>query len=131
LIVLIEKVYRSVPGVGSISARVLANELGNIADRFPNQKAIYRYTGLTPSEYSSGEYVRKGRISRQGSPRVRHILTEVTWRAIRDDMTLKRKFERIAATRGKRKACVAIARNLIGRIRSCFVKGELYLPECA
>jgi len=26
------------------------------------------YTGLTPGEYSSGEHVRKGHISRQGKP---------------------------------------------------------------
>ncbi len=121
-----ESVYKSVPGVGDVSARVLANELGNIAKHFNNQKAICKYTGLTPSEYSSGEQTRQGRISRQGSPRVRHILTEVTWRAIRDDKVLAEKFNRIAARRGKRKACVAVARNLIGRIRSCFAKGELY-----
>jgi hypothetical protein len=35
-------------------------------------------------------------------------------------------FDRIAATRGKKRAIVAIARRLIGRIRACFRQGTMY-----
>jgi hypothetical protein len=34
--------------------------------------------------------------------------------------------ERSAATRGKKRAIVAIARRLIGRIRACFRQGPMY-----
>jgi transposase len=121
----LESVYRSVPGIGLITSRTLANELGDLS-RFKNEKALYSYTGLTPSEYSSGEKVRRGHISRQGSARVRGLLVEAAWRVIDKDEALKEAFERIAKTSGKKRAIVAIARKLIGRIRACFKTGKTY-----
>jgi transposase len=121
----IEKVYRSVPGIGEVVARTLATELGDMT-RFANERALFSYTGLTPSEYSSGASVRRGHISRQGSSRVRHLLVETAWRAMPRDGVLKEMFDRIAATRGKKRAIVAIARRLTGRIRACFRQGTTY-----
>lgn len=122
----LEKVYRSVPGVGSVSARVLSNELGNLSERFHNERALFSFTGLTPGEHSSGDSVHKGNISRQGSSRIRKYLTEIAWRAIGKDEALGEIFKRIAATRGKKRAIVAIARKIIGRVRSCFRQDCLY-----
>lgn len=121
----LESVYRSVPGIGLITSRTLANELGDLS-RFKNERALSSYTGLTPSEYSSGEKVRRGHISRQGSARVRGLLVEAAWRAIDKDEALKEAFNRIAKTCGKKRAIVAIARKLIGRIRACFRTGTEY-----
>lgn len=116
-----EAIYRSVPGIGIVGARVLSNELGDLGKRFRNQNALFQFVGLAPTEFSSGESVRKGSISRQGSSRVRKILVEASWRAISGDGALKEAFNRIARTRGSKRAIVAIARKLIGRIRACFV----------
>jgi transposase len=121
----LEGVYRSVPGVGEVAARILATELGDLS-RFANERSLFSYTGLTPSEYSSGTSVRRGPISRQGSSRVRHVLIEIAWRAVSRDAALHEIFERIAATRGKKRAIVAIARRLVGRIRACFCQGTRY-----
>lgn len=121
-----EKIYRSVPGVGPISSRVLSNELGDLVKRFPNERSLFSFTGLTPSEHSSGERIHKGHISRQGSSRIRKYLIEISWRAIEKDCALRKIFGRIAETRGKKRAIVAIARKLIGRIRACFQQGCVY-----
>jgi transposase len=121
----IEKVYRSVPGIGEVVARTLATELGDMT-RFANERALFSYTGLTPSEYSSGTAIRRGHISRQGVSRLRHVLVETAWRALPRDPILQAMFDRIAATRGKQRAIVAIARRLIGRIRACFRHGTTY-----
>src|SRR3989475_1260394 len=121
----IDQVYRSVPGIGEVVARTLATELGDMT-RFANERALFSYTGLTPSEHSSGTAVRRGPISRQGSSRVRHLLVETAWRAIPRDKALKEIFDRIAATRGKKRAIVAIARRLTGRIRRWFRQGTTY-----
>jgi|SRR3990167_3259729 len=121
-----EKVYRSVPGIGPVSSRVLSNELGDLSKRFENERALFSFTGLTPSEHSTGSSVHKGHISRQGSSRIRKYLIEVAWRAIEQDVALKDIFERIAQTRGKKRAIIAIARKLIGRIRACFRQGCVY-----
>jgi transposase len=122
----LEKVYRSVPGIGPVSSRVLSNELGDLSKRFVNERSLFSFTGLTPSEHSSGDSIRKGHISRQGSSRLRKYLVEIAWRAIEKDKALTNIFERIAKTRGKKRAIIAIARKLIGRVRACFAQGCTY-----
>lgn len=121
----LEEVYRSIPGIGPIGARTLANELGDLR-QFQNQRQLYSLTGLTPGEWSSGDNRRLGHISRQGAARLRWILTEAAWVAIRRDPALKQDYERISATAGGKRAIVAIARKLIGRVRACFRKAEPY-----
>jgi len=122
----VTEIYESVPGVGLITARVLANELGDLRLRFKNERELFSYTGLTPSEYSSGDSIRKGSISRCGPSRVRWILTEAAWVCIRSDESMKAAYERLKVRRGAKRAIVAIARKLIGRIRSCFIQGCTY-----
>ncbi len=108
----IERIYRSIPGVGEITDRVLATELGDMS-RFKNERSIASYTGLTPTEYSSGEHTCKGSITRQGSSRIRHMLVEVTWGAVTKNPEFKKQFDGIAHRRGKKKAIVAMARRMI------------------
>ena len=120
-----EPTYRSAPGIGPLSARILSNELGDMS-QFNNERQLFSYTGLTPSEHSSGDTIRKGHITRQGNNRVRHILNQAAWRAISIDRELKTFFESLYPRTGKKKAIVAVARKLIGRIRAAFRKGELY-----
>lgn len=121
----LELIYRSVKGIGKTAARVLANELGDMS-QFPSERDLFSYTGLTPSEYSSGEHTRKGHISRQGKPILRSTLVQCAWIAIRYDKGLNEIFERISKRAGSKRAIVAVARKLIGRIRACFRTGELY-----
>jgi transposase len=114
----LEKIYRSAPGIGTISARTLSNELGDMT-RFENERQLFSSTGLTPGEHTSGDHVRKGHISRQGSSRIRGLLTEVAWRAISEDQSLKIFYKRVAQTRDSKRAIVAVARKLLGRLRHC------------
>jgi transposase len=120
----LQMIYESVPGIGLIHARQLANELGDMT-QFKNEKQLFSFTGLTPSEYSSGEHIRQGHITRQGNPILRHILIEAAWVAITKDPSLQEVMDRLSS-RGKKRAIVAIARRLIGRIRSCVLTGALY-----
>lgn len=121
----IHYIYQSVPGIGLIHARQLANELGDMS-QFQNEKQLFSYTGLTPSEYSSGEHTRQGHISRQGKPAIRHILVEASWVAINKDPNLRAIYDRLAQKTGAKRAIVGVARRLIGRIRSCLKSGVLY-----
>jgi hypothetical protein len=120
----IHKIYESVPGIGLIHARELANELGDMK-QFRNEKKLFSYTGLTPSEYSSGEHIRQGHISRQERSVLRKILIEASWVAITKDPSLREVYNRLFHRGGKR-AIVGVARRLVGRIRSCLLSGTLY-----
>jgi len=121
----LEKVYTSVPGIGATSARVLANELEDTM-QFKNERQLFSYTGLTPSEHSSGEHVCQGHITRKGKPILRKILVQAAWKAISIDASLSETFDRLAVRVGKKKAIIGIARRLIGHARACFRTGELY-----
>jgi transposase len=121
----IEAVYRNIPGIGPVSARILANEVEDTL-QFSNERRLFSYTGLTPSEHSSGEHVHQGHITRHGKPILRKILVQAAWRAIDLDISLGKIFDRLATKIGKKKAIIGIARRLIGRIRACFRTGELY-----
>ena len=75
------KIYNlllSVPGMGKITAATLLWEIGDW-NRFDNKKKIAAYLGLTPSEYSSGENIKRGRITGQGNPQIRSLLIECAW----------------------------------------------------
>ncbi|MEM7175091.1 MAG: IS110 family transposase [Chlamydiota bacterium] len=123
-----EAIYRSVKGIGPTASRVLSNELGNMS-RFSSERDLFSYTGLTPSEHSSGEHRRQGHISRQGKPILRKILVQCSWIAIRYDKNLAEIYQKIAYRAGAKRAIVAIARRLIGRLRACFKKNELYVSD--
>lgn len=124
----LETVYRSTPGIGAVGARILANEVEDMS-YFDNERQLFSYTGLTPSEHSSGGHIRKGHISRQGKTVVRRVLVLASWKAIKQDPHLKAVYDRIAAKAGGKKAIVAIARRLIGHIRACFKKKCVYRTE--
>ncbi len=56
------KLIKSVPGIGILIGMELLVELTDI-ERFKSAEAIAAYMGLTPSEYSTGQFVRQGRIT--------------------------------------------------------------------
>ncbi|MFL5279113.1 MAG: IS110 family transposase [Myxococcales bacterium] len=65
-------------GISVISAVTLAAEVGDFA-RFGTAPEFMSYTGLVPSEHSSGEGRRQGRITRCGNRHVRRTLVEAAW----------------------------------------------------
>ncbi len=124
----IEAVYRSAPGIGATSARILANEVEDTL-QFSNERKLFSYTGLTPSEHSSGEHVRQGHITRHGKSILRKVLVQAAWKAIVLDTSLKEIFDRLATKIGKKRAIIGIARRMIGRLRACFRTGEIYRDD--
>jgi transposase len=119
-------VKRSFPGVGWLSAIRFTLEFADVS-RFASDKELASWLGLTASEYSSGESIRRGRITRQGRSQVRAWLIECAWTAIRKDRALLEKFLRVWGNSGsKKKAIVAVARKLAGRMRALELRSEPY-----
>ncbi len=65
-------------GIDLIVAVTCATELGDLS-RFDNPRQLMGYLGLTPSERSTGDTVRRGGITKAGNGRVRHLLIESAW----------------------------------------------------
>ncbi len=120
------KLLTTVPGIGPLSAMEFLTEIGDVA-RFRSNDEFASFLGLTPSEFSSGERVRQGHITRCGNSRLRRTLIENCWCLIRKDPAMRKKYERIMRVRGGKRAIVAIARTLAGRIRHILLHGEEYI----
>jgi transposase len=120
------KLLRSVPGIGMLIAMELLVELPDI-ERFKTADEIASYMGLTPSEYSTGQYVRQGRITRCGNTRARVCLVESSWHLIVKDLFWRSKYLNLKYRRGAKRAIIAIARNLIIRIRRILLNNEPYV----
>ena len=108
-------------GLGALTAQILDREIGDW-HRFKNRRQIASYTGLCPSEHSSGTTRKQGAITKHGNPRVRHILIEATWRLPQfqpDYQALKRRRAGFAdaTLKGnkatKKKLAVGLARQFI------------------
>src|SRR5262249_39509314 len=113
---------------------------GRHARRFPSASRVMAFTGLVPSEYSSGAHQTRGAITKTGNAHLRRVLVEAAWqyrhhpfqgrslqlrqrgaphdvveRAWHAQWRLHRRYRRLAA-RGKPKQLVvtAVARELSG-----------------
>jgi transposase len=65
-------------GIDLTGAVIFVAEVGDLT-RFDNPRKLMAYLGLTPSEYSSGERRRQGRITKTGNSHARRALVEGAW----------------------------------------------------
>src|SRR5436190_2138237 len=134
--------YQTLRGVKTVTAMTLATEVWDMR-RYTTAPQFMGSTGLVPSEYSTGENERRGRITKAGNAHLRRVLVEAAWHyrhrpiagpaikkrrkqqpeavvsiAERADQRLNRKFRRLADRYNKKPAiaAVAVARELAGFI---------------
>jgi transposase len=119
------RLLRSVPGMGILIAMEILVELPEI-ERVKSGDELASYIGLTPSEYSTGEYVRQGRITRCGNKRVRTFAVEGSWVLIPKDPLMWDRYRRSKAQKGAKGAIIAIARMLMIRARRILLSREPY-----
>lgn len=124
------KLLRSVPGIGVLIAMEILVEIQDVA-RFQRADELASYLGLTPSEFSTGQHIRQGRITRCGNKRVRTCLVESSWHLITKDPWMRRKYDRLKQWKGGKRAIIAIARTLIIRIRRILLNQEPYVVGAA
>ena len=65
-------------GVSLIVAATVLAELGDLS-RFDKACQLMAHLGLVPSEHSSGQSIKKGRITKTGNGHVRKALVEAAW----------------------------------------------------
>jgi transposase len=99
------------PGVGPVTALATEVFVGD-PSRFADAKALASYVGLIPSEYSSGDRQRLGKLTKQGNAMLRFLWCEAAIHAVRRDAALGRFYRRKLQQKGLGKARVAVARKL-------------------
>jgi len=125
-------------GIGTLSAMTILAETCDFA-RFGDAKSYMGFTGLVPSEHSSGASRHQGSITKTGNRHVRRVLVESAWAyrhapAVRGKLKerlagqspkvaayswaaqvrLNGTFRRISGRKGTHTAVVATARELSG-----------------
>jgi transposase len=103
-------------GLGVLSASLIENEVQDWS-RFTNRRQVGSYTGMCPSERSSGGRRSQGSINKHGNPRMRHVLVEGAWRMMRFQPgwhRLQKVLPRLGelGAAAKKKLAVALARQL-------------------
>ena len=65
-------------GIDDLTALTIAAELGD-PRRFPSAPRVMAFTGLVPSEHSSGAKQTRGAITKTGNAHLRRVLVESAW----------------------------------------------------
>jgi transposase len=119
---------QSITGIGLITAMEILLEIGDFG-RFKRCEQLAAYVGLTPSQYSSGEKIRMGRITGIGKASLRGLLVEASWVLIGKDQGMRQIYDRIKRHAGGKRAIVAIARRLLLCIRRMMMDRRPYLVK--
>jgi transposase len=107
------KLLTTIPAVKYVSALTIMAEIGDIS-RFPSAKKLMGYAGLVPSTYSSGDMIRHGRITKQGSKWLRTTMIEIAQRQLlcKKNPGLGWYYLKVKKRKGSSAAAVATARKL-------------------
>lgn len=104
----------SVPGVGPITALTFKSSIED-PGRFARSQDAGAYAGLVPRRFQSGERDTKGHISKAGDPMLRSALYEAAnnlLARVKRPSALQAWGKALAATKGAKRARVAVARKL-------------------
>jgi len=108
------RLLMTIPGIGPVTALTYKAEIFD-PSRFKNSRTVGAYIGMTPTQYSSGETQKQGRISGRGSSELRSLLTEAGVVLL----TKSQKWSKLKAwglklmrKKGIKKASLAVGRKL-------------------
>ena len=143
------KGLQALRSIAQISAVTIAAELGNIT-RFESARQLMGYSGMVPSENSSGGRTQRGSITKTGNAHLRRIAGEAAWSyrlrpgvgpalrkrqeglpeeikeiAWKAQIRLSKRYARLAAAgKDQRKTVTAVGRELLGFVWAIGIKAE-------
>lgn len=119
----------TIPGIGVITALTFIVCLGE-PTRFKKSRSVGAYFGMTPTQYSSGETTRQGRISKCGNMDIRALLNDAavallyrtkSWSRLKHwGLNLKKK-------KGHKKAAMAVGRKLAIIMHRMLIEGKPFV----
>lgn len=127
----LEKLLRTIPGIGETIAPTLLVEIGDI-NRFPSGKTLVAYAGLDPKVKQSGASLKHNtKITKRGSPYLRQVACIAAYIAARHDPELKMYWQK-KIKEGKRykEAMVATARKILYRVYAVLKRQTPYEERC-
>jgi transposase len=102
----------TIPGIARRGAEILLAELGPDLGRFGTAAQLASWAGLCPGNRESAGKRLSGK-TRPGNPWLRTLLVEAAQAAGRTQTYLGARFRRLAARKGRKRAAVAVAHDIL------------------
>lgn len=122
------RLIMTIPGINYVTALTIISEIVDIK-RFATAEKLVSYAGLAPSHRDSGETQKGGGITKRGSAWLRNAMVEAANTTIRFDSRIESFYSRIANRRGKQKAKIAAARQMLEIIWYMLTNSEEYRTQ--
>lgn len=119
------KLATSVPGIGATTAMHFVLEVGEM-NRFRGFDALNDFIGFCPDTDSSGETDRDRGITTRRNKKLRSLLIEAAWIAIRVDPAMTESYQALCKRMRPTNAIIRIARKLLRRLRAVLLTGIEY-----
>lgn len=116
----------TIPGFGFITTVTMLSEIMDI-NRFGKFDELAAYVGLAPAVQSSGERERNLGIMKIHNRKLRKILIEAAWIAVRQDPALTSCYNGYIKRMSKQRAIIKIAKKLLNRMRGIWKKRGEYV----
>lgn len=117
---------RTIPGIGEITALLIATEIGDIS-RFKTLDCLCDYIGLVPRVHGSGEQQSVLGMTHRGHKPIREKLIEASWVAVRLDPAMTMAFNGYCKRMKKNNAIIKIAKKLLNRVRFVLKQQQPYV----
>lgn len=119
------KYLSSTPGIGPITLATLLTEIVDIK-RFSNFEKFNSFIGFYPSQFSSGESIHHGNIIGRQHKRLRRLIIEAAWTAVRIDPAMTLAYNEFQQKVGGKRAIIKVARKMLSRIRFVWTNQTVY-----
>jgi transposase len=118
-----------IPGIGEKTANLLVSYLGAGAELFNNADKFAAYSGLYPTENSSGVFVGKKKLSRKGCRALKKALYLCALSAVRREGKLKNYYQaKVADGKEKKQVLIAMA-NKLAKVSWSVIKHQQKFDE--
>jgi transposase len=116
----------TIPGISTLSARVIVAEIGMDMSRFPTEGHLISWAGLCPKNDESAGKRRSNRM-KKGAPWLKTTLIQCAWAASRKKGSyLQAQYLRLRSRRGAKKAIGAVAASMLTAAYHMLKNGDLY-----
>jgi transposase len=107
------ELWRTIPGVETVTAWTLVAEMGVDASQFASPERVASWAGLCPGNHESAGKRHSGRM-RAGNRWLKSALCQAAWAATRKrDSYYRAQFRRLSRHLGQKKAVMAVAHSIL------------------